>query len=690
MSDSPQIGKNIGQYTLLEQIGSGGMATVYRANQPKLGRDVAIKIMHATFMTDSAFITRFEREAKIVARLDHPNIVPIYDYDHDGEKPYLVMKYINGKTLKRRLNEDGALSLDEILKIIPSVASALNYAHRQGILHRDVKTSNIILDEQGTPYLMDFGLARIAQTGESSMSAEMLIGTPHYISPEQAQGKPNLDSRTDVYSLGVVLYELVVGRVPFSGDSPYIIIHKHIYTEPTPPSAIDPEIPAAVDAVILKALAKNPDDRYATTDELAQAFVQAVKSTGLSRLDASRASTAQRLREEHPSPIPQTFRGDAPAAPFAQPNSQVNIPPQGARPTPQNFNQAVDEVVYRFRDAISDISSQVKDRGFSDRIRNKAVEVGGEIQSVVESHGGARSGARIGEVVRSISVGGADTTRLIERDYGANEGAVRYRVTKEIEARRGLIAHLVTFIIVGGALFVLGETVIPNVLASALAAGEIDEFVTPLAEANLMLFGLLPWLGGLIAHGVDVWSKTGGRLRRERAKIDDAMASRYGEDWMDTVSDREYRPVRKAIKETLDKRYDFFKTFAVFTSVFTMLMVMWNTIYSLIIGSMEGDAAAIAEFNAIPPIPLIVGGVFAIILVIMGINALASPILGSEAKERAIERELAKSRAARTKLKNESKLKNEATEPDDVRLTGDGEFTESFIQEIEERRQSRR
>lgn len=270
-----QVGDDIGPYHLNEQIGSGGMATVFKAHQSKLGRDVAIKVMHDAFANNPDFLARFEREARIVARLDHPNIVPVYDYDEYNGAPYLVMKFIEGLTLKR-LMQRTVLSPAEILDILEPVSRALHYAHEQGILHRDIKPSNVLIDRRGTPYLTDFGLARIAQAGESTMSVDSMLGTPHYISPEQAQGNLQLDARTDVYSLGVVLYQLVTGHVPFSGDSSYAIVYNHINTPPPPPRQKKPDISPAVEHVLLKALSKNPDDRYSSPIAMLSAYRQAI------------------------------------------------------------------------------------------------------------------------------------------------------------------------------------------------------------------------------------------------------------------------------------------------------------------------------------------------------------------------------------------------------------------------------
>ncbi|MDX2079075.1 MAG: protein kinase [bacterium] len=264
-----------GQYEILEKIGVGGMATVYRAHQRKLDRSVAVKIMHQTIAQDENFLARFEREARIIAKLDHPYIVPIYDYDMYEGQPYLVMKYVDGRTLKTILRA-GPVPPREVLRILERVGSALEYAHQEGILHRDIKPSNIMMDTRGEVYLMDFGLARATQSGESTMSADVMLGTPHYISPEQARGTKDLDGRTDVYSLGVVLYELVTGRVPFMGDTSYAIVHAQITETPPSPREINPNIPPSVEGVLLKALAKDRNDRYQTPMALVKAYREAM------------------------------------------------------------------------------------------------------------------------------------------------------------------------------------------------------------------------------------------------------------------------------------------------------------------------------------------------------------------------------------------------------------------------------
>lgn len=274
------IGENIGPYRIIAQLGQGGMATVYKAYHASLDRYVALKVLHPAFHQDETFTARFQREARVVARLEHPNIVPVYDFSEYDNRPYLVMKYIEGDTLKARLNK-GPLTAQEIEDVINSVGSALAFAHRQGVLHRDIKPSNVMIALDGVMYLADFGLARIAEAGESTMSSDSIMGTPQYISPEQAMGKKDLDAGTDIYSFGVMLYEMVVGQVPFSADTPFSIIHDHIYTPLPLPMKVNPKVPEAVQRVLLKALAKDRLDRYESVEELMVAFKSAWSEAGV-------------------------------------------------------------------------------------------------------------------------------------------------------------------------------------------------------------------------------------------------------------------------------------------------------------------------------------------------------------------------------------------------------------------------
>ncbi len=272
-------GTTVGPYQILEQLGAGGMATVYKAYHPALDRDVAIKVLHPAFKNDPQFFARFQREARIVARLEHPNIVPVYDFNEFEGEPYLVMRFVQGETLKVPM-KNAPFDKMKVLRLMEPVCDALAYAHRQGILHRDIKPSNIILANNGHVFLTDFGLARMVELGESTLSQDMLVGTPQYISPEQAQGQGTIDGRTDIYALGVVLFEMLTGRVPYSGDTPFAIIHDHIYKPLPLPSALNADIDEPLEKVILRALAKNPDDRFSTMEEFWLALKKALTPSG--------------------------------------------------------------------------------------------------------------------------------------------------------------------------------------------------------------------------------------------------------------------------------------------------------------------------------------------------------------------------------------------------------------------------
>lgn len=333
-----QPGQFIGQYQIVEPLGQGGMATVYKAFHARLNRHIAIKMIHKAHLEDSGFVARFEREAQIVAALEHPNIVPVYDFaEHEGQ-PYIIMKLIEGCTLKESLN-DGPLQLKEILTIIPPLAAALDYAHAQGILHRDIKPSNIILDRKGMPYLTDFGLARLAQAGESTYSQDMLLGTPYYISPEQAMGDRELDKRTDLYSFGVVIYELLVGQVPYSSGTPLSIIHDHIYRPLPLPSAANPEIPTQVEKVLLKAIAKEADDRYQSGVEMVAALRETIGVAQLNALNPERrhtvAETLVRVRAEQQEASELTYKSSV------TPTSKPAIPTEVASNTKRERNPLI-------------------------------------------------------------------------------------------------------------------------------------------------------------------------------------------------------------------------------------------------------------------------------------------------------------------------------------------------------------
>ncbi len=271
------IGKSIGPYRILEQIGVGGMATVYKAYQPGVDRYAAVKVLPHYMTQDEQFVKRFQREAKATAQLEHPHILPIYDYGEADGITYIAMRYVGAGTLKGHMTH-GPLPLDEINRLIGQIGDALDYAHRVGIIHRDIKPSNVLIDDRGNTYLTDFGLARMMEASDQLTASGVGVGTPAYMSPEQGQGA-KVDHRSDIYSLGVVLYEMVAGHVPYEAETPMAVMLKHI-TEPLPlPRTLDPNVPEGVQRVILKALAKDPADRYQTAGEMAQALNQAVQQS---------------------------------------------------------------------------------------------------------------------------------------------------------------------------------------------------------------------------------------------------------------------------------------------------------------------------------------------------------------------------------------------------------------------------
>jgi WD40 repeat protein len=268
------IGQEIGQYRVIEEIGLGGMAIVYKAYQPSMKRFVALKVMSHHFMRDLSFLDRFEREARTIAKLEHVHILPVHDYGHHEGVPYLVMRYVEGGTLADLLKEhpDG-LPLEETVRLTSQIASALDYAHRAGVIHRDVKPSNVLLDGTNNALLTDFGIAKIVEATVGSTGG--IVGTPDYMSPEQGVSRKELTPATDVYSLGVVLYQMLTGRLPYEAGTPIAVITAHVY-DPLPlPSSWGADLPEAVERVLLKALAKAPEYRYQTAGEMATALAEA-------------------------------------------------------------------------------------------------------------------------------------------------------------------------------------------------------------------------------------------------------------------------------------------------------------------------------------------------------------------------------------------------------------------------------
>ena len=258
-----------GRYAVIERVGVGGMAEVYRARDELLGRDVAVKVLNERLSTDRSFVERFRREAQAAANLSHPNIVSLYDYGSDDSDYYIVMEFIDGRGLDEIIRAEGPLLPERAGEIAADVARALERAHAQGLVHRDVKPNNIMITSYGQTKVTDFGIVRaLGGDSEATMTQTgMVIGTAAYLSPEQAQGAP-VDARSDVYSLGCVLYESLTGQPPFSGDTPLSIAYKHVREHAEPPSSLNPDVPEALDAITMKALAKNPENRYSSAKEM--------------------------------------------------------------------------------------------------------------------------------------------------------------------------------------------------------------------------------------------------------------------------------------------------------------------------------------------------------------------------------------------------------------------------------------
>ena len=264
------MGQVLGRYEIVEELGQGGMATVYRAYQPDLDRFVALKVLAPEFARDRAFLARFRREAAIAARLHHPHIAPIYDIGESDGAPYIAMRYVPGRTLGELVDEDGPLRLERALTILRQIAAALDYAHAHGIVHRDVKPGNILIEEGDRVSLVDFGIAWVGDRTRLTQQGT-LTGTPEYMAPEQALGQP-VTNRTDLYALGIIAFRLLTGEVPFTAESGLAVLHRQAYDRPPSIRAFRPDLSRSADAAVQRALAKRPEDRFATAAEFVAAL----------------------------------------------------------------------------------------------------------------------------------------------------------------------------------------------------------------------------------------------------------------------------------------------------------------------------------------------------------------------------------------------------------------------------------
>lgn len=320
------IGKNVGGYEIMDVIGRGGMATVFRAQQKSMNRIVAIKVLPEQYIHDDTYIQRFNQEVEIVAKLEHRNIVPVYDYgEHEG-RPYIVMRYMSAGSVDDLL-ANGPLEIEQIVDIFDQIAPALDYAHSKHVLHRDLKPSNVLLDDDGGAYLTDFGIARVlGEQGNKGITTQGVVGTPSYMSPEQAQGQP-LDNRSDLYGLGVMLFELATGRRPFESDTPYSIAVMQVTTPPPPPRVLNPQISFSVEEVIYKALKKKREERYPHAIALSEALKRAMNKPVGSIHDTQPGMQRPAMRPAEAQPA-------APVIPPPVTPAPVYNPPPNHHPTP--------------------------------------------------------------------------------------------------------------------------------------------------------------------------------------------------------------------------------------------------------------------------------------------------------------------------------------------------------------------
>ena len=297
------------RYQVEARIGAGGMAEVYRGFDPILNRTVAVKVLLPQFARDTSFVQRFRREAQAAARLNQPNIVGVYDTGADDGTQYIVMEFVEGRTLGEFMETGRRPTPVQSAEIAQKICGALSAAHAVGVIHRDIKPGNVMVTREGTVKVMDFGIARVLGP-ETAPQTSAVLGTASYLSPEQAQGSP-VDARTDIYSLGVVLYEMLTGRPPFMGDTPVAVAYKQVNETPVVPSQLNSDVPPRLDAVVMKALSKNPSNRYQTADEFSADLERVIKgqdveATPLLGGAAAGAATQVISRPQHTEVLPPT------------------------------------------------------------------------------------------------------------------------------------------------------------------------------------------------------------------------------------------------------------------------------------------------------------------------------------------------------------------------------------------------
>ena len=636
-------GQMIGPYRIEAAMGHGGMATIYRATQQRLGRVVAIKMLYPVFAQDAAFLSRFEREAQIVARLEHPHIVPVYDFSEYNGQPYLVMKFIDGGTLKQ-VEERGPVSPDEILRILTPIASALDYAHGQGVLHRDIKPSNILIASDGTPWLTDFGLARLAALGSSTLSGDVMLGTPHYISPEQALGAQNLTSATDLYSLGVVLYELVTGRVPFTGDTPYSIVHSHIYDPLPAPRSLRPEVSEAVEDVLVQALSKEPTSRFPTASALIEAYRAALAAPA-----AAPPAPVEEAPDEEPGILPafDPFAGDSSTVILdsSDPAASAAIP------------------VARAAEVAGELS-------YADKPKRPVIEASFDLSNVGDSL--RQVGETLKQTFEEMGESGGETDDDLAPP--GDEVALRRRVERQMKKRGDLRKNFIAYVIVIPILWII-YGVTSGFIGSEFGADFPFNMAANFPWPAVVMLG---WAAGLAGDVIDTWYKTGARAARRIAMLHQAFRAEYGPQWYRTAPRKELKAIRRRVDKPLKKRIDFFKNIASFAFIIPMLWVIYGATSGFLTTVVGADVpAAVVGF----PWPLIVMFFWMIGIVNDGLGAASA-----RRHEGAIEREMERQRSlVGDEDWSPEKAKNDFQDDDtDLRVGEDGELTDSMVREIEQ------
>ena len=630
-------GQLLGPYRIEAPMGQGGMATIYRATQQRLGRVVAIKMLHPVFLQDTTFLARFEREAQIVARLDHPHIVPVYDFSDYNGQPYLVMKYIDGTTLKMA-QADGPLPPAEILRLLTPIADALDYAHRQGVLHRDIKPSNILIAGDGTPWLTDFGLARMAALGSSTLSGDMMLGTPHYISPEQALGSQNLTAATDLYSFGVVLYALVTGRVPFTGDTPYAIVHAHIYDPLPAPRSINPNIAPAVEAVLVKALSKEPAQRYPTAAALIEAYRAALNAN----------QPIEPVTRSEPAPEAEALLGGM--DPFDSLAGTVTLPPDAAVASSFGSLPAAAPV------------EDVKPKRTVIETSFDLSDVSGSLRAAGES---------LRETFEGMSEGGSEADDDIAPP--GDEAALRRRVERQLKKKSSLWKNALAYVVVIPIMWVVYG------LSSGIFGPNPIDANLPLA---LMQFPwpavvMLGWAAGLAGDAIETYHRTGARAAQRIARLHEAFRADYGPQWYRSAPRKDLKALRKRVDKPYKKNIDFQKNIASFAFIIPMLWIIYGFSSGFISAQIAGGDATVNAALGFPW-PLIVMFIWGLNIINDGLS-----VRSAARTERAVEREMERQRSmAGAANWPDEKAKNDDHD-DSTRIGEDGELTDSLAREIE-------